>query len=981
MQHAHNLGMKELGNPEPDSGSLGPDYFRPRDFEYVQPLYDLAYLLQIEAITKKEDVPEYRVFALWKAALGLDGYTTNVNRWLHSDTDEDLLDSDPSSRIKGYLQKIEETGTIPELKELNSPAHQASLRLRSVRGLGIKQVAAALSKERSWEDWVSDAMRATEFEAQELFDIWEGTSSSPWEAAHIVPPLLRLLRGIENIAGQPYSWAIPGLGDGLQPIDGAFDVWTNLPIGTSLEKIVSQAIDKDPFFRFKQISEDKVSITHILGWNCFIAVQVDLKIQTHSIEAFAQHADALLHIGQLSLRGDLHSHTNWSDGAAALQTMAKAAKKLGLEYLAITDHSRSSKLQGGVTPVSWIRQAVSLSVVRPDIKILHGIEADILADGSVDLPPGLLVGMDIVVGSVHSSWSDDHMVNTNRILRAIETGSIDILGHPTSTILGKPGVPNYYRPPVAVDWERVFAACKKWRVALEFNCFPSRLDLLLPLLQKASSAGCWISFGSDAHSRAHLQHLKIAQRVLPHIDSKRVLNLLSYSKIKNWLKSARKLRSTNKPEVLLPDQLEMPNLLDEPKPVIRPKHTFVHISTHGCVPAGSRIVGLDLTASKVKPTGAAVLDGMRVKTCSLESDEDIMAYIAKTNPAIVSIDSPLGLPGGGSEIVKSAGIMRVAEYDLNSVGISAYPALIDSMKPLTLRGIKLRREIEAIPNGPKVIESYPGAAQDVLCIPRKQKGLEFLRAGLRELGLKGPGLKTESHDEMDAITSAIVGRFYEANEFEPMGIPSEAQLIIPKLHPLIYERLPVICLSGKTGAGKSVVARYLSLFYGFHWLRTRNIIHALLTDDLQLPLESRIYKKGITEKTITDTDLRDFGIIILEQYKQEPLIRKLDEMVVAVKRPVVVDAVRDLSDFLSLSQSQNEPTLWFVDAPEAAIRNRLEQRQKNGKRSLGNENRIDQKANILNNNAHFCIKNESSLEDLRWKVDDTLFEMIQLERK
>src|SRR5581483_3695752 len=128
---------------------------------------------------------------------------------------------------------------------------------------------------------------------------------------------------------------------------------------------------------------------------------------------------------------------------AALQVMANAAKKIGLDYLAVTDHSRSSKLQGGLTPVAWIRQAVSLSLVHPDIKILHGIESDILPDGTVDLPRGMLAGVNIVIGSVHSSWNDDHSINTERILRAIETGCIDILGHPTATILGKPGVPNY----------------------------------------------------------------------------------------------------------------------------------------------------------------------------------------------------------------------------------------------------------------------------------------------------------------------------------------------------------------------------------------------------------------------------------------------------------------------------------------------------------------------------------------------------------
>jgi dephospho-CoA kinase len=256
----------------------------------------------------------------------------------------------------------------------------------------------------------------------------------------------------------------------------------------------------------------------------------------------------------------------------------------------------------------------------------------------------------------------------------------------------------------------------------------------------------------------------------------------------------------------------------------------------------------------------------------------------------------------------------------------------------------------------------------------------LLRAGLSELGLKGPGLKTESHDEMDAITSAIVGRFYEANEFEPMGIPAEAQLIIPKLHPLIYEKTPIICLSGKTGAGKSVVARYLSLFYGFHWLRTREIFRALLADDLQHPIAKRMYQMEVVGNIITETDLREFGIIILEKYKQEPYIHKLDEMVAVINRPVVVDAVRDLSDFLSLYQFQREPTLWYVDAPESLIRNRLLQRREKGIWPMGNENRIDQKAHILKSNATYCLNNGSSLEDLRWRVDDALFGIIQLER-
>src|SRR5262249_475336 len=147
-----------------------------------------------------------------------------------------------------------------------------------------------------------------------------------------------------------------------------------------------------------------------------------------------------------------------------------------------------------------------------------------------------------------------------------------------------------------------------------------------------------------------------------------------------------------------------------------------------------------------------------------------------------------------------------------------------SMQKLTLRGIRLRGLIQELPDPPQVIESYPGAAQDILCIPRKQVGLDRLSQGLRRLGLKGSGLDTRLHDVTDAITSAVVGRFFESLDFEPMGIPSEAQLIVPIVRPLVFKHDPIVCLAGKTGAGKSVLARYLTVFYGFTWVKTRDVI-------------------------------------------------------------------------------------------------------------------------------------------------------------
>src|SRR5439155_13131730 len=124
----------------------------------------------------------------------------------------------------------------------------------------------------------------------------------------------------------------------------------------------------------------------------------------------------------------------------------------------------------------------ALSLAAPVCPVLHGIEVDILKDGSLDLPHSLLCAADLVVASVHSSWTDDVRVNTDRLLKAIESGCVDIIAHPTSAMIGKPAVPNYLRPPAAVDWYQGFARCALWQVALAFNCFPSGLDLPLDSL-------------------------------------------------------------------------------------------------------------------------------------------------------------------------------------------------------------------------------------------------------------------------------------------------------------------------------------------------------------------------------------------------------------------------------------------------------------------------------------------------------------------
>src|SRR5207249_3713076 len=127
----------------------GQDYFRIRDFEYAQPLYDLAFLLEVEALRAGKEIPKYRIFSLWKAAYRMDGYTTSIDRWLDGKLRDKELDIVPSFRIKQYLQSIRTTGTLPELQAFDKEDARRMLRLRSVRGLGASKIAELFRQDLS----------------------------------------------------------------------------------------------------------------------------------------------------------------------------------------------------------------------------------------------------------------------------------------------------------------------------------------------------------------------------------------------------------------------------------------------------------------------------------------------------------------------------------------------------------------------------------------------------------------------------------------------------------------------------------------------------------------------------------------------------------------------------------------------------------------------------------------------------------------
>jgi uncharacterized protein YprB with RNaseH-like and TPR domain/predicted nuclease with RNAse H fold len=202
-----------------------------------------------------------------------------------------------------------------------------------------------------------------------------------------------------------------------------------------------------------------------------------------------------------------------------------------------------------------------------------------------------------------------------------------------------------------------------------------------------------------------------------------------------------------------------------------------------------RIVGIDLTGSERRATGWALMEGAGAITKSLSSDDDLILETLAAKPDLVSIDSPLSLPKGYGGV--GAPIYRKCELALKRMGISVFWCLLPSMKMLTLRGIKLANELRKA--GCEVIESYPGAAQDILGIPRKGASLAELKWGLSRAGITGDFLTAQiTHDEVDAITSALVGLFYLADHHIALGTEAEDYLIVPRSGKFNYARLAQI---------------------------------------------------------------------------------------------------------------------------------------------------------------------------------------------
>ncbi len=240
------------------------------------------------------------------------------------------------------------------------------------------------------------------------------------------------------------------------------------------------------------------------------------------------------------LRGDLHTHSDWSDGGSPIAEMMTAAASLGHQYVALTDHSPRLTVANGLSAQRLREQldvVAELNASQAGIRVLTGIEVDINEDGSLDQADDLLEGLDVVVASVHSKLRMSRDEMTRRMVAAVGDPRVDVLGHCTGRLVtGSRGT----RSESTFDPEQVFAACAEFGVAVEINSRPERLDPPKRLLRLAVEAGCWFAIDTDAHAPGQLdwQPYGCERAAACGVPVERIINGLAVDELLDWTRGA-----------------------------------------------------------------------------------------------------------------------------------------------------------------------------------------------------------------------------------------------------------------------------------------------------------------------------------------------------------------------------------------------------------------------------------------------------------
>lgn len=375
-----------------------------------------------------------------------------------------------------------------------------------------------------------------------------------------------------------------------------------------------------------------------------------------------------------------------------------------------------------------------------------------------------------------------------------------------------------------------------------------------------------------------------------------------------------------------------------------------------------RILGIDLAGKTASRTGLCLLTGNRAETRVAHTDDEIFRFVREIRPSLISIDAPLSLPKGRTTVYdddparESAGIVRHCERVLKGRGVNSYPALIRSMQELTKRGIRLAEAFRS--EGFPVIECFPGAAQDVIQLPRKRTDESLLKRGLAEFGITGD-FQTEPvcHDELDAITASIVGQFFISGYYEPLGIPEENDMIIPQreLRPPAYDL--VIGLAGPVATGKTAAGTYIET-RGCRYVRYSRIIARELAE-----------KGGTPGRDV----LRREGWALYDGHGQYALNQRLADSAAGTRR-LVVDGMRHNEDYTFWKeQAYLRFRLIYIDSEYDLRRLRFERR---GDDSVNYREAVsapvERHVEGLRERADFVIENNGSLEQLYGEIDGIL---------
>jgi DNA polymerase (family 10) len=237
------------------------------------------------------------------------------------------------------------------------------------------------------------------------------------------------------------------------------------------------------------------------------------------------------------IRGDLHVHSKYSDGAATLEQIAHKAEIMGLEWVAICDHSMSLKVAGGVSVARMeekIKEVKAINRKNKKVKLLCGTEVDINNDGSLDYPDELLKKLDIVIAAIHTGFKQDEKTITNRIIRAMNHPLVHIIAHPTGRLIGE-------RDAYSLNMDMIVEEAAKTNTALEINAYPQRLDLNDIYCRAAKEKGVKLGIGTDAHIMDQMEYLELGLAVARRgwLEKNDILNCLSYKELLEKIKMKR----------------------------------------------------------------------------------------------------------------------------------------------------------------------------------------------------------------------------------------------------------------------------------------------------------------------------------------------------------------------------------------------------------------------------------------------------------